>query len=300
MAEQHQSKNFKFHGDRMPQESLRRRLRSFVFFPGLTLLVGSFFYVQAHGQTEASLPAERPASESTIADEDAEPLTLQSLLTQHRHVTGLSGITGLILHGSYIEDGAHYALDLSMRAPELVRKNVSADDIEITCCSDGTTGTLRVRRSQGETTFRDMRDDLYRYTLLLEGATMRLTGDWGQGHWDQGDWDYTLISKNEGDSGNWLIASNGPSEITLTHLIDPETGYELERSVEVRVDGQLNKLTLHLSDYRRIGNACLPYHYSLSVNGTLRGESKIDTIQLNPGLPSWLFTLKPEAGRIAE
>jgi hypothetical protein len=285
----HQSKNFKFVGYRIPKKTFLKFVMVGVCLIALTITLASILYLtDSDEQMADSLPYQTPDNlPVAIAPTEAIAGTaLELILAHHRKATGLQRIIGMILHGSYIEGDTHYELDLSIRSPELIRKKIRSKNLEITCCSDGGSGSVKIHPTNGQATIREMGDDLYRYTLLLEGATMRLTGSF-----QSEDWKYALIFTDEQAGGNCIISSNGPSGIILTHLINKETGYELERSVEVRINEKLHKLTLFLSDYREVGNAYLPHHYALSVNGTVRAETTIESIQVNPGLQPGMFSL---------
>ncbi|HKK17839.1 MAG TPA: hypothetical protein VJ952_04075, partial [Opitutales bacterium] len=159
----------------------------------------------------------------------------------------------------------------------------------ILCVSDGSGGEMEIMAANRETEIRPIEDELFLYTLVLEGAALRLFA--GLEHLD---YQYALLPEVPDEPGTRRVTSIGPAGIILTHLIDLETGRELKRGLKVRANGELHVLELDLSDYRAVEGAMLPHHYRLSINGRERAEIRLDSVRLNPGLAPWMFALNSQ------
>jgi len=272
----------------------RTRFYKFLLF---VLLVPAVFFVVAyallrnssHSDNNGPQPSEaRPA---TIEQEEEEPEgELAGLLWRHRQASGLKEVTGMTLHCSYIEDGRNYEMALSMRAPEMIRKKVRDEAVEVVFVAAGGASQVRTTQAKGESTVRALpEDDLYRYTLLLEGGAFRLAEGGPRVNYD-----YDLVL-GEATEGFRRIVSTGPSGVSVTHVIGEVSGLEVERSAEVWVDETQNVLKLFLEDQRQVDGVMLPHLYRLQINGLERAEIRVQSVQLNPVTPLWFFVLERES-----
>ena len=196
------------------------------------------------------------------------------------------------MYGTYKEGDRLYDMAFSVRTPEMVRKRISDEAVEVVFVSSGASGEIRTTPTKGGQVTRAMReDDLYWYVLVLEGAMFRLAGS------ESENFSYGF-SPAETKDGFQRILSVGPSGVPLTHLIDEDSWLEVERSLEVRINGRPHILTLVLEDHRAVddGKAMLAHRLRFKVNGSERGLILIDSIRLNPGLAPWMFTFKRDEG----
>jgi len=220
-------------------------------------------------------PVEMPAGE------------LAALLLRQREASGLADVSAMTLHGSYIEDGRHYELALSMRAPGMIRKRVRNDKVEVVFVSSGASSQVRATLPMSEPTVRELlQEELYLYSLLLEGGAFRLSESGSRMPYR-----YEWLPTEQGSEVQRIV-SQGPAGVSMMHEIDMDSGLELERSVEVEMDGELHGLRLLLEDYRRVENAMLPHRYYLEIDGRRRVEVTIQSVQLNPVMPLWFFALE--------
>ena len=226
-----------------------------------------------------------PTNEPTDAAVEAEPLSLGSILDKYRTASGMSEVQGIILHGNYAEDGREFAMKLLAKSPGLVRKTLKDDALEMICRYDGETANIEIEDPEGKLHQQALTDALYQQAIILEGAVLALASD---------QLPDVLAYKWEADQtydgqACWTIRRRMSTNQSMIHLLDPETGLERVRFVYFMHGGQRQQLSLHLSDYRQQGAGALPFGYTLKFNGKLRGEAKLDSIQLNPGLMPWMF-----------
>jgi hypothetical protein len=227
------------------------------------------------------------AAQGSIADaEEAGAVTVQSILASYRAASGLSELQSLIVHSSYLEGGRTFSMDLAAKAPGLVRKTLSDPTTKITCSFDGEAVQIKVEDTTGQGATQQVQDVLYRQAIMLEGALFALASS---------DPYLEMLHRREADQTYasqlcWTIVSHSPLRQPITHLIDSETGYERARYVTCMHEGQSHQLSVHLSDYRPHGGGHLPFRYTLKIDGVSRGEARIESIQINPGLMPWMFS----------
>lgn len=226
------------------------------------------------------------AVEAAVDDAvEAEPLSLESILEKYRTASGMSEVKGVILHGNYNEDGREFTMKLLAKSPGLVRKTLKDDALKMVCSYDGETANVEIEDPEGQMHQQALTDALYQQAIILEGAVLALASD---------KLPDALAYKWEADQTYegrvcWTIRRRVSSQQWMVHLLDPETGLERVRFVYFEHEGQRHQLSLHLSGYRQQGAGYLPFGYTLKFNGKLRGEAKLDSIQLNPGLMPWMF-----------
>ena len=97
--------------------------------------------------------------------------------------------------------------------------------------------------------------------------------------------------KDQGHEGRncWTIVSLTPGTPVMNHLIDPETGFELARYLDLTVDGKAHQVSVHFSDFRAVGSFHFPHGYTLKIDGKTRGSAAIESVKYNPGLMLWMF-----------
>lgn len=229
---------------------------------------------------EAISPAEEVAS--------VESLVIQSILEKYRIATGLSDVQSLILRGRYIEDGRDFSMKLMVKFPGLVSKTLEDSALKIVCSFDGDQATIEVEDASGETHKQALSDVLYQQAILLEGSVLSLTSDRLP---DALVYKWAADQRYDGRNC-WTIRRRVSSQESMIHLIDKETNLELVRFVYFMHEGERQQLSLHLSDYRQQGKGYLPFAYTLKLNGEVRGEAQIESIQLNSGLMPWMFSAK--------
>lgn len=213
------------------------------------------------------------------------PLSLETILGKYRSVSGLSEVQGVILHGQYTEDGREFTMKLLAKAPGLVRKNLADDTLKMICRYDGAAATVEIEDPEGEMRSQPLADVLYQRAIILEGAVLSLGSDKLP---DVLVYQWEPNQEYEGHTC-WTIRRRISTGLSMIHLIDSETGFERVRFVSFMHEGQRQQLSLHLSDYRQLEQGTLPFAYALKLNGELRGEARLDSIQLNPGLMPWMF-----------
>ena len=240
-------------------------------------------------EQDPSVAGESSVGASLTADaEAAEPLSLELILEKYRTAVGLSEVKGVILHGRYVEDEHDFAMKLMVKSPRLVRKVLTDAGLSMVCSYDGDQASIEIEDPEGQLHQQPLSDELYRQAIILEGAVLSLASDklpdvlvyqW------EADQDYEGLNY-------WTIRRRVSAQQSMIHLLDPETGLERVRFVTFMHEGQRQQLSLHLSDYRQQGQAHLPFAYTLKLNGKVRGEARIESIQLNPGLMLWMFSAK--------
>ena len=235
----------------------------------------------------ADLPVPSAGDEAEFGDAavEAESLSLESILEKYRTVSGMSEVQGVILRGEYVEDGRDFTMKLLAKTPGLVRKTLKDDALKMVCSYDGATANIEIEDPEGQMHQQALTDILYQQAIILEGAVLALASD---------QLPDVLAYKWEADQTYegqpcWTIRRRMSTQHSMIHLLDVETGLERVRFVHFEHEGQRQQLSLHLSDYRQQGAGQLPFGYVLKFNGKLRGEAKLDSIQLNPGLMPWMF-----------
>lgn len=280
------SKHFRILGYRVRRTRFYGLVSVILLLPGVFLLV-IFALLRSDGS--GALPVESAERGSTEEESEVPASDLAALLWRHRQATGLKDTSSLTMHGSYLEDGRAYEMALSIRAPGMMRKKLRDSLMEAVLVLRGNSGQIRKAGSEGVSTVETMgAEDLYKYTLLLEGSALRLAEGAPQNYYN-----YKLLPAQAGE-GARTILSTGSEGISLTHRIDGESGLELERSMVIWADGTKNELRLVLEDQRQVEGAVLPYRYRLEINGTERAEIRVQSLQLNPVIPEWFFALESE------
>ncbi|MFU8849131.1 MAG: hypothetical protein ACNA77_10515 [Opitutales bacterium] len=276
------SKHFRILGYRV------RRTRFFVAFLATLFLPAIFFLVLF-----ALLKADRNEVARIVVgpvsvgvEEHESESELAALLRRHRHVTGLYNCSSMTMHGTYREENKLYETALSIRLPGMIRKKMWGRGFELVMVSVGKSGQVRSITSSGEHEVQSIGEgDLYWYTLLLEGGGLRLA-EGGESHYT-----YELLPPEKEEEYRRIISSTDHG-VTFTHLIDRESGFEIERRIEFIADNKEYKLRLLLEDRRPAGDSLLPHLYRLQINGVERAELRVDSVQLNPVIPEWFFALE--------
>lgn len=249
------------------------------------LLVGA----DVRGESIASAVLEagvvEPAATVAVKEGEEAPLSIESILEKYRSVSGLSGVEGIVLNGHYVEDGRDFDMKLLAKSPGLVRKNLTDHALKMVCRYDGEAAKVEIEDPEGAMHSQWLTDVLYQQAIILEGAVLSLVSD---------KLPDVLVYKWEADQeyeGHtcWTIRRRMSTNQSMIHLLDPETGLERVRFVYFMHDGLRHQLSIHLSDYRQQGTGTLPFAYTMKLNGEPRGEARLDSIRLNPGLMPWMF-----------
>ena len=262
------------------------------------LLYAFWLYTQETG-VRAVLPSEGQANQSQAmeasedllattsvsAADDGELLSLGFILEKYRTASGLSEVQDVILQGNYIEDGLESRLKLLAKLPRLVSKTVEDDAIKMVYSYDGKTARLKIEDGEGTIEQQVLTELVDQKALFLEGAVLALASNQLP--------DVLVYTREEDQTFEgqtyWTIQSRLSAQDSVIHLLDTETGLERVRFIYFEHDGERQQLSLQLSDYRQQGEAKLPFGYTLKLNGELRSETKLDSIQLNRGLMRWMF-----------
>jgi hypothetical protein len=237
-------------------------------------------------QTEAMAASEDLLAVTPVsAADDGELLSLGFILEKYRTASGLSEVQDVILQGNYIKDGLEFRLKLLAKLPRLVSKTLEDDALKMVYSGDGDTAKIKIEDAEGKIQQQVLPDLLDQQTILLEGAVLALASN---------QLPDVLVYTWEADQTfegqiYWTIQNRISAQDSIIHLLDPETGLERVRFVYFEHDGERQQLSLQLSDYRPQGKGELPFAYTLKLDGELRGEVKLDSIQLNPGLMRWMF-----------
>jgi len=246
-----------------------------------------YFFLQGNQQSAADAAVVR--IEQNEVEAELPTGELAALLSRLREASGLENVASMTLHGSYVEDGRKYDLALSMRAPAMIRKRVRNDEVEVVFVSSGASSQVRATLPTSEPSVRELlQEDLYLYSLLLEGAAFRLAEGGPRMHYS------CELLPGETERGGQRIVSKGPAGVSIVHEIDADSGLEIERSVEAEVLGERHVLRLMLEDYRRVEGAMLPHRYYLDIDGRRRVEVEVQSVQLNPVMPLWFFAVERE------
>ena len=237
-------------------------------------------------QTEAMDASENLLAVTPVsAADDGELLSLGFILEKYRTASGLSEVQDVILQGNYIEDGLEFRLKLLAKLPRLVSKTLEEDALKMVYSYDGDTAKVKIEDAEGKVQQQVLTDLLDQQAILLEGSVLALASN---------QLPDVLVYTWEADQTfegqiYWTIRSRISAQDSIIHLLDTETGLEHVRLVYFEHDGERQQLSLQLSDYRQQGEGKLPFGYTLKFNGKLRGEAKLDSIKLNPGLMRWMF-----------
>lgn len=226
---------------------------------------------------------------NTAADANAQPaiVSLASILAKYRTATGLREVQSLLLHGSYLEDGRKFEMKLAAKAPNLVSKNLSDDELEMVCRYNGSKATIEIATgAPGQAVTQALEDAIYERAIILEGAFLSLA-----------DFGTELLTPRYAWQADqmydgkpcWTVVSQLPGTPEISHLLDQESGFELVRYLDLVVEGSKHQLSIHFSDFRQHDALHLPHAYTLKVNGAIRGQARVDSIQRNPGLMPWMF-----------
>jgi len=281
-------KHFRFIGYRI-RRKLFYGIVSLLLLPPLIFSLVAYLFLQSSSNS-SSLPVAAVPAEP-VEEAAAEPLgELASLLWQHRQASGLKETSSMTLLGTFIQDGRPFDLALSMRMPAMVRKRVRDDIQEVLLVSSGTSSQERTTLANNAPLVRALpQADIARYSLLLEGAAFRLAEDDAPAYFS-----YELMSEVT-RPGCRRIVSKDPAGVSIAHEIDTESGLEVERSMEIPLDGEQSVLTMLLEDYRRVDNVMLPHRYYLELDGLRRVEVDVQSFKLNPVMPLWFFALERES-----
>ena len=216
---------------------------------------------------------------------DGELLSLGFILEKYRTASGLSKVQDVILQGNYNEDGLEFRLKLLAKLPRLVSKTLEDDALEMVYSYDGNTAKLKIEDGEGTKKQQVLTELIYQKAILLEGAVLALASNQLP--------DVLAYTREEDQTFEgqiyWTIQSRISAQDSIIHLLDTETGLERVRFIYFEHDGERQQLSLQLSDYRQQGEGELPFAYTLKLDGELRCEAKLNSIQLNPGLMRWMF-----------
>jgi hypothetical protein len=263
------------------------------------LLLYAFWQYTEETVVHSVLLAERQADQGEAMDasedllavasvptaDDGELLSLGFILEKYRTASGLSEVQDVILQGNYNENGFEFRLKLLAKSPRLVSKTLEDDALKMVYSYDGETAKIKIEDAEGEMQQQVLTDLLDQQAIILEGAVLALASS---------QLPDMLAYTREADQTfedqiYWAIQRRISAQVSMVHLLDTETGLERVRFVYFVHDGERQQLSLQLSDYRQQGEGKLPFAYTLKFNGKLRGEAKLDSIQLNPGLMRWMF-----------
>jgi len=237
-------------------------------------------------QSEAMNASEDlPVATSVPVTPDGELLSLGFILEKYRTASGLSKVQDVILQGNYNEDGLEFRLKLLAKLPRLVSKTLEDDALEMVYSYDGNTAKLKIEDGEGTKKQQVLTELIYQKAILLEGAVLALASNQLP--------DVLAYTREEDQTFEgqiyWTIQSRISAQDSIIHLLDTETGLERVRFIYFEHDGERQQLSLQLSDYRQQGEGELPFAYTLKLDGELRCEAKLNSIQLNPGLMRWMF-----------
>lgn len=237
----------------------------------------------AEPSAEYAPPPEAPEPTMLSPEGAAEP-SLQSILETYRTATGLRDVRSLVLHGEYTEDGRRFEMILTIKAPDLMRKALSDDRLSIVCSYDGKDATVQI----GQKTPESIEDAFHHNALILVGAFLTLADTGSEGQSARHRW---LSDQTHDGKICRVIASQLPDTPTIHHLIEPDTGFECFRYLDITVEGKRHRISMHLGDFRKNGGYTLPHTYRVEVDGSLRGKARIDSIQSNQGIMPWMFSM---------
>jgi len=285
----------------------RVRPRALIYFLAISAAVGGFvvciplyFYWQDLKDPTPVVPIKALASEqveeeAAHADEvvgdigqdnelESVALTLDLILEKHRSAIGLEGAQSILLSGKYVEDGREFEMKLAAKMPTQIRKTLRDPKVEIACIFDGENARVEVTRDEERVT-QVLDDVLYQNAMILEGAMMSL----GM-HLEDTNAQYHRGKDQTYEGRNcWTIVSLIPGTPVMSHLIDPETGLESARYLNLVVDEKPHQVSLHFSDYRAVDSFHFPHVYILKIDGKTRGSATIESVKYNPGLMPWMF-----------
>ena len=271
---------------------------------GLTLLFSAlllyaFWQYSQEMAVHTVLPPEKQANQSEAMDAsddlpvatsvpvtaDGDLLSLGFILEKYRTASGLSEVQDVILQGNYNEDGLEFGLKLLAKLPRLVSKTLENDALKMIYSYDGDTAKLKIEDGDGTKQQQVLTELIYQKAILLEGAVLALASNQLP--------DVLAYTREEDQTFEgqiyWAIQSRISAQDSIIHLLDRATGLERVRFIYFEHDGERQQLSLQLSDYRQQGEGKLPFAYTLKLDGELRCEAKLDSIQLNPGLMRWMF-----------
>lgn len=212
--------------------------------------------------------------------------SVETVLAEHRAKTGLLNTESILFKGSYIEDGRNFTLTLASKSPNMARKTLTNQKIDINCGYDGENGYVRIKQPDGTETDETLSNPIFLATIRLEAAQLALAAH----PKEEEEMHYSLEASQDYKGKNcWIILSRRPNGPAITHVIDPETTFELARYSTYIIDKNPIQFAVHYSDYRTKGDITRPYAYEITVNGQVRGTATIESIQTNPGLATWMF-----------
>lgn len=107
----------------------------------------------------------------------------------------------------------------------------------------------------------------------------------------ENDYTYELLPEEEETSARRIV-STGSSNISTSHTIDLDSGLEVQRSIELSDAEKSNVVKLHLEDPREVDGVVLAHLYRLQINDSEAAEIRVQSVQLNPIIPQWFFTLE--------
>lgn len=266
------------------------------FYTGLALFVGIIIALSSLSglsiylqRSQVEIPpvnhtaSDRAASSDPVVQQDT--VTLESILKMHRAKAGLLNTEGILLNGSYIEDGRRFTLTLASKSPNLVRKTLTDNRMDFVCSYNGTDGYIKAKHADGSETGDTLTDPIPLEMIRLEGALLALTDSAAE------EGTYYRREANQDYKGKscWIILSQTQMNPAITHVIDPDSALELARYSTYHKDGKAFQFAIQYTDFRTADGYTRPYIYQLGINGELRGHAEIESIQTNPGLTSWMF-----------
>ena len=180
-----------------------------------------------------------------LAPKAGGEITVDSILDAHRKATGLGQISSLILRGRYQENGQQYQMSLVSKTPNLFRKSLKGNELDMLIVFDGEGTLLRTRSADGEEISRSIEDSVYRSALILEGAFLALAPASVALNASAKTRYGRDVDQVYDGSPCWTILSQMPGLPSISHLIDSETGFERVRYLTLQIDNQDYQISIH-------------------------------------------------------
>lgn len=235
------------------------------------------------------IEAEQAEAVEVITEEEVDPLEL--FFEQHFAATRYNEIESIRASGTYSSGEVEMEIVFLAKNPHFYKQTLVYKNTKIEAGYDG--AQLWYAQSHPVVDVSDASLlKLNRALAMLECAIPCLTWEYEKGEESQGD--FQLMAEDVWNGRQCLVVKNlGLLDSPVYHYIDAETGLELYRRSSVAIDERRRKdvelfylPALEDSDYT------LPSGYELHVDGVLYCTAQFDKIEVNRGLPDFLFQAK--------
>lgn len=254
----------------------------------IAFIVGAFFYTNKEiSERRDYVGGEFSELESKISyREDSETPefdALHQIMQLHEYVLGFNKINSLLIQGEMFDGHTSVNLKMMAKPPESYFQLLEMDNKELKVTFIN--GKLEYDQNSALINTEDERLAGINKVLMVMECAIPLPA------WLYVDQTNNLYLKRKYDEiyngRECAVVENSVLKDTIIrHYIDLATGQELSRQSEVKGD----RLRVDYEELKEVTDVFFPTGYQVFLNGSFVCKATFDSIQINRGLPTFLFT----------